>query len=121
MTDKKAQTVDEYMNGFSTEIKEKLVEMRNIIKEAVPKETEEKIAWAMPTFYLKGNLCHFAAAKNHIGFYPGSSGVENFLHKLKDYKTSKGAIQFPYSKPLPKELIEEIVKFRVEENLKNKK
>jgi uncharacterized protein YdhG (YjbR/CyaY superfamily) len=110
-------SIDEYINSFSGLEKERLIEIRNIINNIVPKETIEKISWSMPTFYLKGNLVHFAGFKHHTGFYPGASGVENLKEKLKHYKTSKGAIQFSYDKPLPKELIEEIVTFRIKENL----
>lgn len=70
----------------------------------------------MPTFVFMGNLVHFAAAKQHIGFYPTPSGITAFSEELVNYKTSKGAIQFPLNQPLPYELISKIVKFRVEEN-----
>jgi uncharacterized protein YdhG (YjbR/CyaY superfamily) len=72
----------------------------------------------MPTFVLNGNLVHFAAYKNHIGFYPVPTGIEKFKKELSAYKTSKGAVQFPLDKPLPLALIRRIVKFRVTENLK---
>lgn len=113
----KPKTIDEYIESFPTEIQEILNNMRAIIKEAAPSATE-KISWQMPTFYLNGNLVHFAAHKNHIGFYPGASGVEAFLSVLGEYKCSKGAIQFPIDKPLPVELICKIVRFRVSENAK---
>jgi uncharacterized protein YdhG (YjbR/CyaY superfamily) len=109
--------IDQYILKYSEELQLKLQEIRNIIREAAPEATE-KISWQMPTFYLNGNLVHFAMHKTHIGFYPGPS-VESFKDKLGEYKNSKGAIQFPLSKPLPKELITDIVKFRVAEN-KNK-
>lgn len=109
--------VDEYIKQFPEELQERLQEIRLVIKEAAPMASE-KISWKMPTFYLKGNLVHFAMQKSHIGFYPGASGVENFEDQLSEYKHSKGAIQFPLSKPLPKELITEIVAFRVKENEK---
>ena len=70
----------------------------------------------MPTFYLKGNLAHFAAYKKHIGFYPTPSGISKFQNEIKGYKNSKGAVQFPIDKPLPLELIKRIVEFRVKEN-----
>ena len=71
----------------------------------------------MPTFALKGNLVHFAAYKNHIGFYPTPSGIEAFKDELSVYEGAKGSIRFPIEKPLPLELIKKIVKFRVAENL----
>jgi uncharacterized protein YdhG (YjbR/CyaY superfamily) len=85
--------------------------------EAAP-EAEEAISYRMPTFKLKGNLVYFAAHKSHIGFYPTSSGIEAFKQVLAGYKSSKGAVQFPLDKPLPLDLVGEIVKYRVAENLK---
>ncbi len=74
----------------------------------------------MPTFKLNGNLVYFAAFKNHIGFYPTSSGVEAFKKELSDYEVSKGTIRFPLDKPIPFGLVRKIVKFRVRENLNKK-
>jgi len=111
------KTVDEYILQFSPEVQEKLQSLRKVIKESAP-DAEEKISWQMPTFALHGNLVHFAAHTKHIGFYPGASGIEVFKHKLSEYKSSKGAVQFPFEKPMPYELISEIVRFRVAENIK---
>jgi uncharacterized protein YdhG (YjbR/CyaY superfamily) len=72
----------------------------------------------MPTFYFNGNLVHFAAYKNHIGFYPAPSGIVTFQDELKKYKTSKGAIQFPIGEAIPHALVKMIVAFRVKENSK---
>ena len=74
----------------------------------------------MPAFKQNHVLVYFAAFKNHIGFYPTASGVEAFKDRLTEYKTSKGAIQFPLNQPLPLNLIREIVVFRVKENLTKK-
>jgi uncharacterized protein YdhG (YjbR/CyaY superfamily) len=112
----KFKTIDEYISTFPQEVQPTLAELRKIISKAAPK-AQERINYNMPTFYLNGNLVHFAAYKNHIGFYPTPSGIENFEEDLKNYKSSKGAVQFPIDKPLPKRLITKIVKFRVEENL----
>ncbi len=111
------KSIEEYILQFSPGIQEKLQTLRSIIKESAP-DAEEKISWQMPTFYYYGNVVHFAAHKNHIGFYPGASGIEVFKHKMLEYKASKGAVQFPFEKPLPNELISEIVKYRVAENKK---
>ena len=111
------KTVDEYILQFSPEVQEKLQSLRKVIKESAP-DAEEKISWQMPTFALHGNLVHFAAHTKHIGLYPGARGIEVFKHKLSEYKSSKGAVQFPFEKPMPYELISEIVRFRVAENIK---
>lgn len=120
MAEENKSTIDEYIQGCPGECHSRLYEMRQIIR-SVATEATEKLSWQMPTFYLHGNLVHFAQQKAHIGFYPGESGVSHFEDKIQDYKHSKGAIQFPNSKPLPKELIIEIVRFRVEENMADKK
>ena len=112
------QSIDEYILQFSPEIQEILKMLRKVIKEAAP-DAEEKISWQMPTFTLHGNLVHFAAYKNHIGFYPAPSGIDAFKDELSEYKGAKGSIQFPFKKPMPYELISKIVKFRVAENIKN--
>jgi uncharacterized protein YdhG (YjbR/CyaY superfamily) len=111
------RTIDEYILMYPEKIRNILYELRNVIRNAAP-DAAEKISWQMPTFVLHGNLVHFAVHKSHIGIYPGSSGVEVFLDELKDYKTSKGAIQFPLDKPMPFELIGRIVKYRAAENLR---
>lgn len=118
MDNKNIANIDEYIAQFTEDIQEKLKLIRHIIR-AVEPELIEKISYQMPTFYLNGNLVHFAAYKKHIGFYPTPSGVAAFEKELSAYKTSKGAIQFPIDQPLPVELIEAIVRFRVDEN-KNK-
>ena len=110
-------TIDEYIAAFPADIQKLLNQMRETIKAAVPEATE-KISYQMPTFFLQGNLVHFAAFKNHIGFYPVPSGIEAFKDELSRYKGSKGAVQFPLDLPLPLDLVTRIVKFRVEENLK---
>lgn len=110
------KSIDEYILEFPTEVQEILERLRKTIKESAP-DAEEKISYQMPTFALHGNLVHFAAFKNHIGFYPAPSGINAFKEELSEYKGGKGSIQFPIEKPLPYDLIREIVKFRVTENI----
>jgi uncharacterized protein YdhG (YjbR/CyaY superfamily) len=117
MESNKAKTIDEYIANCPKEIQKKLKEMRATIKAAAPNATE-KISYQIPTFYLKGNLVHFAALKNHIGFYPTPSGVQAFIKETAKYASTKGAIQFPLDEALPLKLVSKIVKFRVKENLK---
>lgn len=114
------ENIDEYIALFPENIREILQKVREAIKKNAPDATE-KISWKMPTFYQKENLIHFAAAKNHIGIYPGSEAIEVFKDKIADYKHSKGALQLPLSKPIPYDLIEEIVKFRVKTVTEKKK
>lgn len=110
------KTIDEYVAGFPVEIQKILQKLRATIRKAAP-EAAETISYQMPTFTLKGNLVHFAAFKNHIGFYPVPSGIEAFRDELSGYHQGKGSVQFPIGEPLPLDLIAQIVKFRVQENL----
>ena len=109
-------TIDEYIATFPDDIQKKLKEVRAVIKAAAP-EASEKISYQMPTFFLFGNLVHFAAFKNHIGFYPAPRGIEEFQKELSVYKGAKGSVQFPLDQPMPLDLISRIVKFRVKDNL----
>jgi uncharacterized protein YdhG (YjbR/CyaY superfamily) len=110
------QTIDEYITGFPADIQEILQKIRSTVREAAP-EAKERISYQMPTFALSGNLVHFAAYKNHIGFYPVPSGIEAFKEELSQYEGGKGSVQFPLDQPIPYDLISRIVKFRVKENL----
>jgi uncharacterized protein YdhG (YjbR/CyaY superfamily) len=110
------KNIDEYIAGFPRDIQKILAKIRSIIKKAAP-GAEEKISYQMPTFTLNGNLVHFAAFREHIGFYPTPSGTEKFQKELTAYKGGKGSIRFPLDEPIPFALIEKIVKFRVKESL----
>lgn len=104
---KAPETIEEYILSQPEEAQPYLHQVNDAIKGSIP-EAKEKISWSMPTYWKGRNLIQFAAFKRHIGLYPGPEAVEAFADKLTDYKTSKGAIQLPYSKPLPLELIGEI-------------
>jgi uncharacterized protein YdhG (YjbR/CyaY superfamily) len=114
---KPLQSIEAYIAQFPPEIQEILQNIRKTIHAAAPEATE-KISYGMPTFYLSGNLVHFAAFKSHIGFYPAPSGMEAFEKELSVYKRGKGSVQFPLGEPVPYELIGRIVKIRAEENKK---
>jgi uncharacterized protein YdhG (YjbR/CyaY superfamily) len=114
------QTIDEYIAAFPEDVQKILKDIRATIKAAAP-EAAEKISYQMPTFFLHGNLIHFAAFKNHIGIYPTPGGVAAFQKEIARYQTAKGSIQLPLDEPMPLGLITRIVKFRVAENLKKAK
>ena len=112
--------VDEYIAMFADDVQFKLQQLRNAIKDAAP-DAEETISYRMPAYKQNGALIYFAAYKNHIGFYPTASGISNFTDDFKNYKSSKGAVQFPIDNPLPVALIKKIVKFKVKENIEKAK
>ena len=113
------KTIDQYISTFPDEVQRILSELRQTIREAAP-EAEETINYQIPTFTLNGNLVHFAAFPNHIGFYPTPSGMEAFKDELSGYRRAKGSVQFPIDQPLPLPLIRRIVEYRVQENLERK-
>lgn len=120
MTPAKPATIDEYIAGFPEPIQLMLEQIRATVKTAAP-EAEEAIAYGMPTFRLNGNLVHFAAFKNHIGFYPAPTGIEAFKEQLSVYKGAKGSVQFPLDQPMPLQLISDMVTYRVAQNVASKK
>lgn len=110
------KTIDEYIAGFPEEVQQILQKIRSVIRQEAPL-AQEAISYQMPTFKLNGNLVHFAAFKNHIGFYPTPSGTEKFQKEIARYKSGKGSIQFRLDEPIPYDLIRKIVIFRVTESL----
>src|SRR5690606_42045378 len=114
MDSKKAgfRSIDEYIATFPEDIQKILQEIRATVQAAAP-DAKEKISYQMPTFDLKGNLVHFAAFKNHIGFYPTPSGTEAFREEIARYQGAKGSIRFPLDEPMTLDLISRIVVFRV--------
>lgn len=109
-------TIDEYIARCPEDVQAILSKIREIIRKAAP-NAEETIKYQIPTFVLNGNLVHFAAFQNHIGFYPTPSGITKFQKELSAYKGAKGSVQFPLDAPIPFSLITKIVKFRVTETL----
>ena len=112
--------ITDYILSSPPEVQPKLTHMRDAILEILPEATE-KISYGMPTFYLNGNVVHFAAYQHHIGFYPGADGIATFAQELGAYHFSKGAVQFPLDQPLPLELVQRITAFRKAQNLAKKK
>lgn len=100
-----------YIETFPEHVRVRMYAIRALIHRLVP-DIQERMSWQMPTFYLNGNLAHFAGYGRHIGFYPGESGIAAFEAELAPYKHAKGSVQFPHDKPLPIELIEKIVIYR---------
>jgi len=110
------KNIDEYIGMFEPELQSKLNQLRRVILEAAPGATE-RISYQMPAFDYFGILVYFAAFENHIGFYPTPSGMRAFSKEFSTYKTGKGSVQFPLESPLPYNLVSDVVKFRVAENL----
>lgn len=109
-------SVDEYIAGYSGDVRLRMETLRKIILDCSP-EITEKISWGMATFVLNGNLVHFSGEKKHMGFHPAPSAITAFKDRLGDYKYSKGTIQLPYDKPMPYDLLREMTMFRVREQM----
>jgi uncharacterized protein YdhG (YjbR/CyaY superfamily) len=119
MEKSKFKTIDEYHN-LHTQVIEQMETLRQTIRSAAP-NAEETISYNMPAFRQHGILVYYAAYKHHIGFYPTGSPIRVFEDELADYTTSKGAIQFPIEKPIPKALVVKIVKYRVTEDMEKQR
>ncbi|RZJ30163.1 MAG: DUF1801 domain-containing protein [Flavobacterium sp.] len=111
----KFASVDDYVAAQPADAKARLEAMRKIIKNAAP-DAEEVISYGMPAFKQNGILVFYAVWKSHVGFYPSGSGISAFADELAMYKTSKGAVQFPFDEELPEKLIAQIVRHRIKEN-----
>lgn len=110
------KTIDEYISTFPKEVQEKLEKIRKTIREAAP-EVHEKIKWNRPAFSDEQRiLVMFAAFKHHIGFYVTPSTLQTFSKELSSFKTGKGSVQFPYSQPLPTDLVRKITAYRAWES-----
>ncbi len=116
-SEKRPETIDEYIKAFPENVQAILQKVRQTIRKAAP-EAEETISYRIPTFKLNGFLVHFAAFKDHVGFYPTGRGVEAFKRELSPYKWSRGTIQFPLEKPIPYGLVRRITLYRRKQNLK---
>lgn len=109
----KFKTVDQYISTFPKDTQAILAEVRRIIRTEVP-EAEEGISYNIPAFKVGGKYpLYFAGYKAHIGIYPVPSGTEGFNKKLAPYVAGKGTIHFPLDRPLPVELLKEIIKYSV--------
>ncbi len=112
---KRFRTVDEYLSALPKAARAAMTDLRETIRKTAP-HAEEVISYNMPAFKSDGMLVWYAAFKKHIGLYPKASAIAAFKGELASYKTSKGAIQFPFEKPIPHALVKKIVKFRLKEN-----
>jgi len=118
---KTVTTVEEYLSLFSKEQRDALEKLRQVIKAAAPK-AEEVISYGMPGYKQNGVLVYFGGFKNHCSFFPASyTVIKQFAEQLKDYKTSKGTIQFPLDKAIPSTLVKKMVVARIKENELKKK
>lgn len=117
---RKTRTVDEYIGAITGPARRPIIELRATVRKLAP-QAEEVISYNMPAFRMHGMLVWYAACKNHIGFYPTPSAIVAFKKQLSSYECSKGAIQFSLDRPLPVALIEDIVRFRIEENVRKEK
>jgi uncharacterized protein YdhG (YjbR/CyaY superfamily) len=109
-----SKEVDEYIQEFSGELRERLTTIRTIMRGRMPK-AKEKLSYGMPTYYYKENIIHFAGFKKHIGIFPTPGAVKKIQERLKDIKFSKGGIQLSLDEELPIKLIEDIIRFRMKE------
>jgi len=111
---KSSSDVDDYIAGFPPKVQTLLRKMRATIKKAAPKASQ-RISYGMPAFVVNGKiLVWYAAFTSHIGFYPKAAAIGAFKKELAVYNFAKGSVQFPFTEPLPVDLIGRMVEFRLE-------
>ncbi len=105
-------TIDGYIAAQRPAIRPQLRQVCQTIRSELP-DTEERISWGMPTWRKQRNLIHFAAAAHHIGIYPGAEAIAHFAPEFqaRGYRFSKGAVQIPYTEPLPLDLIRRMARW----------
>ena len=106
----KPKTVEEYIEAQEETVRPRLREIRVILRKALP-EAEECISWSMPTYRKGRNIIHFAAAKKHIGIYPGGEATTVFAEELAGMDVSKGTIRLPHDQEIPAALIDKIARW----------
>ena len=111
----KPSTVAGYIASAPRELRPKLREMRALIRAAAP-DAVEKIGYGMPYYAHQGRLAYFAHFKDHISLFLPTPTVGQHARELKGYVTSRGTIQFPHERKLPKALIRKLVRARVRRN-----
>jgi len=104
---KKLTPIEDYIAAQPERVQPLLNQVKDMLRDVLT-DAQERISYGIPTFWKKHNIIHFAAHENHLGLYPGTEAIAHFSDRLKDYKTSKGTVQFPYDREIPLKLIEEI-------------
>ena len=108
-------TIDDYIGSFPEDVQPILQQVRDTIGDVAP-GADETISYGMPTMTLDGRyLVYFAGWKNHISVYPAPDGDESFERQIAPYRASKGTLKFPLRKPVPYDLIEQVVQLLVKQ------
>ena len=113
---KKPIDIDDYISGLPSDIQQIFQQIRMTVKKTAP-DSEEVISYGMPAFKLNSNLVWIGAFSKHIGFYPKVTGTDALKKELLNFKGTKGSVHFPLDKPMPLDLISEMVRVRFSENL----
>jgi len=109
--------ISDYIASRDIAHQEHLNTLYNALKEVIPNATE-RIAYQMPTLYGDRFVAHFNDFKDHVSLFPGPAVLDQYKDEIKDYKTSKGTIQFGYNEPIPVSLIKRIISYKIEHGLK---
>jgi len=105
------RTIDEYISGFPAEVAQVLTRIRQTVRSVAP-DAIEKISYGMPTFWLRKDILHFGAFKEHVGIYPPVRDAD-LADRIAPYRGEKGNLRLPLDQPIPYQLIADIVKARV--------
>jgi uncharacterized protein YdhG (YjbR/CyaY superfamily) len=111
------KTIDEYIAALPPHVQAIMEQIRATIREAAP-GVDEVISYKMPGFRLNGDfLIYIGAYKKHVGLYPAPVGVNELEERLSTYTSGKATLRFPLDRPIPYDLIRDIVALRVNEQV----
>jgi uncharacterized protein YdhG (YjbR/CyaY superfamily) len=111
-----AQEIDEYLQGVEEPKRSTLETLRRTILDVVP-QAEQGLSYRVPAFRVDGKvIAGFAAFKDHLSYLPFSGSVLAQLgDELDGYTMTKSSLHFPIDRPLPKALVKQLIKLRLEE------
>lgn len=108
-------SIDEYIESFSGQTKDRLMEMRQIVRELLP-DAQERISYNMPSYLVDAKIIvYFAGFKDHIGMYPGKTQNDAYNDLAAQYASGKSTARFPNNEPLPKNIIAAYIQVRLAE------
>ena len=110
-------TVDEYIASFPDDVQPMLEAVRRTMREAAP-GTEEAISYGIPTLTLNGRyVAWFSGWKGHLSVYPVPEGDAALTVEMAPYRAGAGTLRFPYSRPIPLDLIARVTARLLEERV----
>ena len=109
--------VSTYLAALPQPQRDTLAALRTTLRELLP-EADECISYKMPCFKVGGKaVAGFDGFKHHCSYFPHSGNIVQHVSGIPAWCTvaSKGTLQFPVDRPLPKSLVRKLVMARLDE------